>query len=41
VTDSWPALGLVTSTGKPRRDLIAARYSRLAALTLEEPRDHD
>ncbi len=40
VTDSWPALGLVTSTGKPRRDLIAARYSRLAATALEEPRDH-
>jgi long-chain acyl-CoA synthetase len=38
--DSWPALGLVTSTGKPRRDLIAARYSRLAATALEEPRDH-
>ncbi|HEY6787300.1 MAG TPA: AMP-binding protein [Trebonia sp.] len=41
VTDSWPALGLVTNTGKPRRDLIAARYSRLAALTLEDPRDRD
>jgi len=40
VTDSWPDLGLVTSTGKPRRDLIAARYSRLAATTLEEPRAH-
>jgi acyl-CoA synthetase (AMP-forming)/AMP-acid ligase II len=40
VTDSWPALGLVTSTGKPRRDLISARYSRLAATALEEPRDH-
>jgi long-subunit acyl-CoA synthetase (AMP-forming) len=39
VTDSWPALGLVTSTGKPRRDLIAARYSRLAATALEDPRD--
>lgn len=38
--DSWPALGLVTSTGKPRRDLIAARYARLAATALEEPRDH-
>jgi long-chain acyl-CoA synthetase len=37
-TDSWAALGLVTSTGKPRRDLIAARYSRLAATALEEPR---
>jgi long-chain acyl-CoA synthetase len=36
-TDSWAALGLVTSTGKPRRDLIAARYSRLAATALEEP----
>jgi len=39
--DSWPALGLVTSTGKPRRDLIAARYSRLAATALEEPRDRE
>lgn len=36
--DSWPVLGLVTSTGKPRRDLITARYSRLAATALEEPR---
>lgn len=40
-TDSWPALGLVTSTGKPRRDLIAARYSRLAATALEDPRDRE
>jgi hypothetical protein len=40
VTDSWAALGLVTSTGKPRPSLIAARYSRLAATALEEPRDH-
>jgi long-chain acyl-CoA synthetase len=40
VTGSWPALGLVTSTGKPRRDLIAARYGRLAARALGESCDH-
>ncbi|WEH31980.1 AMP-binding protein [Streptomyces sp. AM 4-1-1] len=33
--DSWPDLGLVTSTGKPRRTVIADRYRHL--LTLPEP----
>jgi long-subunit acyl-CoA synthetase (AMP-forming) len=35
LTDSWPDLHLVTSTGKPRRTAIAERYHHL--LTLPEP----
>lgn len=35
LSDSWPDLGLVTSTGKPRRAAIADRYHHL--LTLPEP----
>ncbi|MYR56851.1 AMP-binding protein, partial [Streptomyces sp. SID625] len=35
LSDSWPDLGLVTSTGKPRRTAIAERYRHL--LTLLEP----
>ncbi|MEU5240949.1 AMP-binding protein [Streptomyces lydicus] len=35
LSDSWPDLGLVTSTGKPRRTAIAECYRHL--LTLPEP----
>ncbi|WP_062012186.1 AMP-binding protein [Streptomyces hygroscopicus] len=35
LSDSWPDLGLVTSTGKPRRAAIADRYHHL--LTFPEP----
>lgn len=37
LADRWPDLLLVTSTGKPRRDLIAVRYSDLLP-TLETAR---
>ncbi|MFJ6140770.1 AMP-binding protein [Kitasatospora sp. NPDC092286] len=36
--DRWPEELLVTSTGKPRRDLIAVRYSNLLPTTQEPAR---